>query len=311
MKGGAFCIAGAPPERPMTAPAAVATSSTASDFLQLTKPRLSSLVLVTAAGGMWLAPGALPGWKALAFMLGITGTVAAANTFNCWYERESDRLMKRTRNRPLPAGRMEPQIALLFGAALTAVSLPLLFLAVNLTTGLLGVLALVSYACVYTPMKAKSELAVVVGAVPGALPPLMGWSAVTGGMEQGGLVLFTIMFLWQIPHFIAIGMFRKQEYAAAGLKFVPQDRPDGIARGQILAYLVVLVPVTLMPFMVKVAGPIYLMLAAPLGLAFLGFGAWGFFKRLGEKWAKALFAFSIVYLFLLFVALVVDGGVGS
>lgn len=277
--------------------------SSALDLLGLTKPRLSSLVLLTAAGGMLLAPGNV-GWAQVCLaMLAIAGVVASANALNCYLERDTDRFMLRTRNRPLPSGRMEPAVALGFGAGLAAVSLPALAVGVNLLTGLLGLLAFVSYVAIYTPLKRKSPLAVLVGAVPGALPPLMGWTAVSGSLDRGGVALFLILFLWQMPHFIAIGMFRKSEYTAAGLRMVPEDRPDAAARAQILAYLVVLVPVTVLPYALGLAGAGYLWAACALGAAFLGFGLWGFFRRLGASWARHLFASSIVYLAGLFLAL--------
>ena len=156
------------------------------DLLSLTKPRLSSEVLFTAVGGMWLAPGKLSPVRALVVLLATAGTVGAANALNCYLERDSDQFMARTRNRPLPAGRMEPAIALWFGISLGALSLPALAIASNALTAMLGLTALLSYVLVYTPMKAKSSAAMWVGGIPGALPPLMGWTAVTGAMDAPG-----------------------------------------------------------------------------------------------------------------------------
>ncbi len=285
---------------------AVPFSSTLADLASLTKPRLSSLVVCTAAGGMWLAPGSLPAHRTLLVILATAGIVGAANAFNCYWERDSDRFMKRTRNRPLPAGRMEPSTAIWFGAFLLAVSLPTLTLASNLLTGFLGLLAFVSYVFVYTPLKARSWTAMLVGGLPGALPPLMGWTAITGRITGAGVVLFAILFLWQIPHFIAIALFRKEEYAAAGLKSLPLERGDEISRAMIVRYLVFLVPVSILPFAMGLSGWIYLTAAVVLGAAFLGYGVYGFVKQLGPLWARKLFLISLLYLTGLFIALMVD-----
>lgn len=289
---------------------AASSPSLAADLLSLTKPRLSSLVLCTTAGGMWLAPGHLSVARVLLTLLAVAGTVGAANALNCYLERDSDRLMARTRNRPLPAGRMAPAVALGFGLALAAVSLPALALVTNLLTGLLGLTALLLYVLVYTPLKARTSAAMLVGAVPGALPPLMGWTAVTGALELPGVALFAILFFWQLPHFIAIALFRKEEYAAAGLKSVPLTRGDEVSRAQILAYLVVLAPVTVTPYALGLAGPGYLLLAILLGVAFLGLGVWGYLRKLGRAWARQLFFVSIIHLAGLFIALMVDASRG-
>jgi protoheme IX farnesyltransferase len=286
----------------------VTLSTTATDLLSLTKPRLSSLVLATTAGGMWLAPGELSVTRVLVTMLATAGTVGAANALNCFWERHSDQFMARTANRPLPSGRMEPSVALWFGLSLAGVSLPALALGANVLTAFLGLVALLSYVLAYTPLKSRSSAAMLVGAVPGALPPLMGWTAVTNQVDAGGFVLFSILFLWQIPHFIAIALFRKEEYAAAGLKSVPLERGDESSRAQIVLYLVALLPMTMLPFQLRIAGPWYLLVAAGLGLAFLGLGAWGFFRRLGKPWARQTFFFSLLYLTGLFAALMLDSG---
>jgi protoheme IX farnesyltransferase len=277
--------------------------------MSLTKPRLSSLVLATTAGGMWLAPGQLSLSRMLVTMLATAGTVGAANALNCFLERHSDRFMARTQNRPLPSGRMEPPVALWFGLSLAAVCLPALALGANLLTAVLGLVALVSYVLLYTPLKPRTSTAMLVGAVPGALPPLMGWTAVTGQLDVGGYVLFAILFLWQIPHFVAIALFRKEEYAAAGLKSVPIERGDDASRLQIVLYLVALVPMTLLPYQLHIAGGWYLACALVLGLGFLWLGAVGHFRRLGRAWARQTFFFSLLYLAGLFAALMLDSGV--
>ncbi|MBV9947316.1 MAG: protoheme IX farnesyltransferase, partial [Myxococcales bacterium] len=156
------------------------------DLVALTKPRITMLVLLTEAAGIWLAPVPVPSRRLALSLAGTLLLVGAANTLNMWWERDVDAHMTRTRNRPLPAGRMAPEVALSFGLALALVSAPMLF-AVNLTTGLLGLLALVSYVALYTPLKRVTHLALLVGAVPGAMPPLLGWSTATGGIGLGGL----------------------------------------------------------------------------------------------------------------------------
>lgn len=286
---------------------ALQRTATWTDFVSLTKPRLSSLVLATTAGGMWLAPGELSTARWFVTLVATAGTVGAANALNCYLERDSDRLMRRTRERPLPSGRMDPVLALGFGLLLAAVFLPALYVAANPLTALLGAVALTSYVFVYTPMKARSAHAMVVGAIPGALPPLMGWTAVTGHLQLPGLVLFAILFLWQLPHFIAIALFRKEEYAAAGLKSVPLSSGEGSARAQAAAYLLMLVPVSLMLYPLHVTGGFYLVSALLLGGVFAGYGVWGFLKGLGAGWARQLFLLSLLYLSGLFVALMVDG----
>jgi protoheme IX farnesyltransferase len=283
-----------------------AISATAGDLLALTKPRLSGLVLATAAGGMWLAPGGLSAARALLTLVSVAAVVGAANALNCFVERDVDRLMARTRNRPLPAGRMEPSVALWFGISLAAVALPAIALGANLLTATLAAVALLTYVFLYTPLKPRSALAMWVGAIPGALPPLMGWTAVTGRIDAPGLVLFGILFLWQIPHFLAIALFRRDEYAAAGLRTFPVERGDAASRVQIAIYgpLLVALSLTLVPL--HVAGLAYGVVAAALGAAFAGYGVFGWLKGLGPAWAKRHFALSLVYLTGIFLALAVD-----
>lgn len=286
--------------------ASVPISRVAADLFSLTKPRLSLLVLITAAGGMWLAPGEMGVMRALIALLATAGTVGAANALNCYYERDSDRFMKRTRTRPLPEGRMDPQVALGFGISLALVSIPLLTLAVNRLSGLLGLIALLSYVAAYTPMKAKSDWAMWVGALPGALPPLMGWTAVTGRLDAGGLALFAILCAWQLPHFLAIALFRKDEYAAAGLKSVPLVRGDDVARWQLLGLTLALVGTTLVPWMLGMAGLVYLLTAVLLGAVFLWLAADGAIRKRDAVWARKTFFFSLIHLTVIFAVLMAD-----
>lgn len=282
-------------------------STAASDLLSLAKPRLSSLVLITAAGGICLAKGQLSSGRSLLMLLATAEMVAAANALNCYLERDSDRFMHRTKNRPLPSGRMEPSVALWFGIALAAISLPALAIGVNVLTALLGLTAFVSYVFWYTPMKPRSHWAMMIGALPGALPPLMGWTSVTGRLDLPGLVLFSIMFLWQLPHFLAIALYRKEEYIAAGLKSLPITHGDGASRFYIVVYLTALVPVTLLLYPLHVAGLLYLIVAALLGAAFWGLGFRGFIRKEGAPWARKLFFYSLIHCSGLFAALAVEG----
>jgi protoheme IX farnesyltransferase len=284
------------------------------DLIALTKPRITSLVVATMLGGMWvgsrLAPAHEPGTaiRPAASMLAVVGTiliVAGANALNMYLERDTDGLMERTRDRPLPAGRLAPDIALWFGIALSAMAVPLLWFGVNTITGLLAAFALAVYVLAYTPLKRRTTLSLLIGAVPGAIPPLQGYTSITGQIDIAGLVLFGILFLWQIPHFLAIAIFRRDDYARAGLKVLPVERGDRATRRQIVGYLVALVAVSVLPFALGMAGPIYLASALCLGLGFLAFGTYGLWPSAGIRWARWLFALSIPYLVLLHAALMV------
>ena len=190
------------------------------DLVALVKPGIMIMSLLTAAGGISLAPGTASLSQTLWMLLGTALIVGSANTLNMWLERDTDCLMARTKNRPLPQRRLDPQTALVFGAVQGLFALPILAL-VNPITAALGLLALMLYVGVYTPMKQRSHWAVWVGGVPGAMPALMGWTAATGRIDLAGLAVFGVMFFWQVPHFHAIALYRVREYAAAGLKTLP------------------------------------------------------------------------------------------
>lgn len=276
------------------------------DVVALAKPRITLEVLFTTAGGLWLAHGHLLATRSIVSLGATALAVAAANTLNCYIERDLDLLMTRTSRRPLPAGRLDPKVALGVGLALAAVSIPALWFGVNPMTGLLGALALASYVLVYTPMKTRSTAALLIGAVPGALPPLMGWTTVTGRVEPAGLVLFAILFVWQLPHFLAIALYRKDEYARAGMKVMPLVRSERAVRWHIVLWIAALVPISLLLVPLRVAGVGYLVVASLLGATFLGWGLAGFRAaqvRDARPWARQLFVVSLVYLTGLFVAL--------
>ena len=284
--------------------------SLVADLVSLTKPRITAMVLLTEAAGVWLAPGHA---KTRALWLSLVGTaliVGAANALNMWLESDVDALMTRTQNRPLPAGRLSPDVALAFGLGLAVVSAPMLFV-VNAATGLLGVIALVSYVAVYTPLKRHTHLALLVGAVPGAMPPLMGWATVTGSVGFAGMLLFGVLFLWQIPHFAAISIFRAEEYGRAGLQVVSVQHGERAARQTVALYSLLLVVTSLLFVPLGIAGRHYALAATALGALFLAFAFRGL--RAGprfdtRRWAKRVFAFSIPYLTLLLLALLVDRG---
>ena len=272
----------------------------------LAKPRITGMVIITFAGGLWLAPGQIAGWRAIMTLIGTALLVAASNTFNMYLERDVDPLMERTRDRPLPRGTLSPETALAFGTLLACAAVPLVFLGGNLLTGMLGLAALGSYVVIYTPLKRHSGIALFVGAVPGALPPLMGWTAVTGRLDAPGLALFSILFLWQIPHFLAIATYRAADYARAGFKVLPLAISRRATRATIVLFSVGLVAATIALEPLRVAGLGYLACAALLGAVFIGWAVAGFRRAAANAWARSLFFYSIVYLTLLFVALVID-----
>jgi heme o synthase len=277
------------------------------DLVALSKPRILTLVLITATGGLVLAPGIPAPAVALALLVGTALLVASANALNMYLERDVDALMERTRDRPLPAGRLDPAVALLFGVVLGLIAAAILTFAVNPLTGMLGVVAHLSYVLVYTPLKQRTSAAVWVGAVPGAIPPLLGWTATSNSLDPGGLAVFATLFLWQVPHFHAIATFRVDEYRRAGLRTLPGERGDAVTRRAIVLSLSAQVAVSLVLTPLGVAGGAYLAIAGVLGASYLGYAALGLRRAAGADWARRLFFASLVYLPLLFGALVIDG----
>jgi protoheme IX farnesyltransferase len=286
-----------------------APATTGRDLLALVKPRITTLVVFTTASGLWLAPRPMTTAKIVLTLVGTVLIVAAANVLNMYLERDTDALMRRTMMRPLPAGRMDPQVALKFGIALAAVSVPLLTFAVGALPGLLASVALVSYVLLYTPLKRHSAVALLVGAIPGAIPPLIGWTAATGALDLGGVLLFAVMFLWQVPHFLAITLFRREEYARAGL-VVQSNEPGGEseARRNIVRYTVALVFVSLLFVPLGFGRSLYLATAVVAGGAFLAYGLLGLRRGADEKWARNEFVLSLAYLTVLFGVLMIDSG---
>ena len=278
-----------------------ATLRGAADLLALTKPKVTRLVVFTGGVGMWLAPaGLLTPLRVALTLIGTVLVVSAANALNMYLERDIDGLMARTADRPLPAGRLTAASALGFGLTLALISVPLLALGVNPLTGLLALLALVDYGGLYTPMKQRSWAAVLVGAIPGAMPPLMGYTAATGRIGAPGAALFAIMFLWQGPHTLAITLFRHADYLGAGFQTMPVQLGEAMTRKQAFAYSPLLVLSSVVPYLIGSATLTYLVVALVLGAGFLAFAALAAQERGAIKWARGLFAYSIVYLTVLF-----------
>jgi heme o synthase len=287
-------------------PVSVRRTSRGADFIALVKPRLNLLVVASSAAGYYLgAPTPLdPGAMAVA-VAGTALVAGGAAALNQVYERDTDALMRRTRLRPLPDGRIAPREGAAFGAALSIAGLLLLATRANLAAALLACATIVVYLSVYTPMKRRSPAATLVGAVPGALPPLIGWAASHGGVSIGGLSLFAIVFLWQIPHFMAIAWLYRDDYGKAGFQVLPVIDPEGRRAARLaLLYAFALVPVSLVPAYVGVAGWPYFVLAAVLSTAFAALAVRFALER-SDPTARALFFGSITYLPLLWVALIV------
>lgn len=280
---------------------------TVADLVSLTKPRVTSLVIATVAVGIGLAPGAVPLGVALLTLLATVLLVGSANALNCVVEREADARMDRTRDRALPAGRLEPTLALAFGVALAAVSLPLLWLAANPLTAALGAVALISYVGVYTPMKAFGPSALLVGSVPGAMPPLMGWTSVTGSLDIGGLTLFAIVFAWQMPHVMGLSCYRREEYLKAGIKALPVVRRARAVQVQAALWALSLLPISLCLWWLGLAGGGYAVAATLLAGVYAGAAVTGWQRPLA-RWGRRLFLVSLFYLPLLFTALMLDAG---
>jgi protoheme IX farnesyltransferase len=280
---------------------------TLADYLALTKPRLNLLVVATSAAGYYL--GAAPPLNLPTMTAAVAGTAlvaAGAAALNQVYERDTDALMRRTRTRPLPDGRVTASDARLFGVLLSAAGLVLLGALVNLQATALALATLVTYLIIYTPMKRRSSLATLVGAVPGALPPLIGWVAAHGGMSVGGAALFLIVFLWQIPHFMAIAWLYRDDYSKAGFPLLPVIEPDGRRTGrQAVAYAAALVPASLIPVFVGLSGPVYATVALVLGASLLWLAV-RFALTRSDRSARWLFFASITYLPLIWIVMMAD-----
>ncbi len=280
--------------------------STVRDLIALTKPGIIRMCLIMTVGGIWLAPGTPSILAIVATLLGSAAAVGSANAFNMIVEREKDRHMRRTRKRPLPDGRLDLNTAITFATVLGVASILLLGLFANLLTAGLALFAIFSYVLIYTPMKYRSPAALVVGAVPGAIPPLLGWTAVTNNLDLPGVVLFAILMIWQIPHFIAIALYRKADYERAGIKAISVTSSNMVAKLHAAAWAVALIPVSMALTPLGLTGITYFVAALVLGLAYFVWSLTGLRESAGDKWARGYFFASLVYLPALTLALVLD-----
>lgn len=276
------------------------------DFVALLKPRVMSLVVFTGAVGLVLAPGTLQPVLAFVAILCIAVGAGAAGAINMWYDRDIDALMTRTRNRPIPAGRMAPNVALGFGVTLAVAAVSIMALALNgVAAGLLA-FTIFFYVVIYSmALKRRTPQNIVIGGAAGAFPPMIGWSAVGGDVTLASVVLFAIIFLWTPPHFWALALYRQNDYDKAGVPMMPVVAGRRSTAWQMFAYTAALLPVTLVPCVIGLSGAIYGAGALALGLLFLVF-ATSVIRDTGERSARRMFPFSILYLFLIFVLLLVD-----
>ncbi len=271
--------------------------SRTADYVELTKPRVNVLVVATTLLGYYM--GATPeGTFSLLLntVLGTTLVASGASAFNELIERDLDALMRRTRNRPLPTGRLTSRPAMIFAVILSIAGVVELAVGANLLAAVVASVTLLTYTLLYTPLKTRTSLATIVGSVPGALPPMIGWAAARNSLSIEAWILFAIVFLWQMPHFLAIAWMYREDYKRAGFPLLPIVEPDGASTGrQALVYAAALVPVSLAPTAVGLTGGVYLVGAAACGIVFVAL-AWQFARRRTAPIARRLFFCSIAYL---------------
>ncbi len=285
---------------------ALADHSSAGDYFALLKPRVMSLVIFTAFAGMVIAPNSLHPVLALVALLCISVGAGAAGAINMWYDRDIDAGMQRTRNRPIPAGRVEPASALIFGIVLAVASVLVMAVAVNLVAAALLASAIGFYIFIYTIwLKRRTPQNIVIGGAAGAFPPMIGWAAMTGEVNLIAVLLFAIIFMWTPPHFWALALYRASDYAKVGVPMLPVVAGARATKLQILLYTLGLIPLTLAPYVIGFSGIFYGLVALLLGAGFMLCAVWVWFDRT-DRSARRMFAFSILYLFLLFSVLVAD-----
>jgi protoheme IX farnesyltransferase len=275
------------------------------DFLELTKPRIVLMILLTTTVGFYLgSPGDYG--KLLATLIGTALAAGGTLALNQLLERDVDARMERTRRRPIPDKRIYPGEALVFGVSVTVAGLVFLSLMVNALSAWVTAVIVVTYLVVYTPLKRRSLMCVVVGAVPGALPPVIGWTAASGLLEVEAWVLFAILFLWQVPHTLAIARIYRDDFAKAGIRFLPVIEPDGRSTGrQVISYCLALIAVSLLPTLTGLTGAVYFVSALTLGGVFLSYGVGMALSQSVEAARKLLFA-SLAYLPLLLIVMALD-----
>ncbi len=291
----------------MSASLVVPRRAALADYLELTKPRITLTVVMTALVGYVMGARGPVGLPRLGLALAGTALVAAgASALNMLLERRTDALMLRTRNRPIPAGRLRTVEAVAFGLALTAAGLAVLRFGTGALAAAVALLTWSTYLFAYTPLKTRTSLSTIVGAFPGALPPVIGWAAARGQVEPGAVVLFAILFLWQIPHFLAIAWIYREDYARGGLPMLPVLDPDGVVTGrQAVANSLALLLVSVVPTIAGLAGRAYLVGAVVLGVAFTAMAVSSAIRRTAAA-ARALFLSSVLYLLALCTLLLVD-----
>jgi heme o synthase len=276
-------------------------------FAELTKPRITFLIVLTSAAGFALAsPGRINYPAMLSAMFGIALLSSGIATLNQYIERDLDALMRRTADRPLPTGRLLPWEALLFGSGLTVLAEVYLAVMVNPLSAVLGLTVIAGYLFAYTPLKTRTTLSTMVGAFPGAVPPLIGWAAARGSIGIEAWVLFAILFLWQFPHFLAIAWMYREDYGRAGILMLPVVEPDGrVTAQQIVVYTILLLPVSLIPTVLGISGKVYLYGAIILGLLFLYSSVRAALSKSRQE-ARRLLLASVIYLPLLFILMVLN-----
>jgi protoheme IX farnesyltransferase len=282
----------------------------AADFIELTKPRITCFILMSTAIGFLCATRLGQPWTWLQFLHTLVGTALIASgtaALNQWYERGADAKMNRTGKRPIPSGRVKAPYAFAFGVFLSVAGFLELWLGANLLTGLLGAFTLASYLFVYTPMKQRSPHSTTVGAIPGAMPPLIGYAAAAGLLDWSAWTLYAILFLWQFPHFYAIAWMYREDYGRAGIRMLPVVEPDGESTARrILLFSFALVPISLAPKFLLMAGNVYLVGALALGALVIWAGFRAFSERSVVR-ARQVLLTSVIYLPLLYGLLVLDG----
>ena len=280
------------------------------DYLALLKPRVMSLVVFTGLVGMVLAPGGLHPTLAVTALLCIAIGAGASGAINMWYDADIDAVMARTQGRPIPQGRITRDQALGFGTVLSFASVLVMGLAVNWVAAAILALTIGFYVFIYTMwLKRRTPQNIVIGGAAGAFPPMIGWAAVTGDLSLLPVLLFAIIFMWTPPHFWALALYRSDDYARAGVPMLPVVAGDRETRRQILIYSLLLVPITLSPWALGLAGSLYGGVTAVLGAIFLGLAV-RIWRGTGDRAAKHMFAYSILYLFLLFALLLAERGLG-
>ena len=289
----------------------VADAPSVRDYVELLKPRVMSLVVFTGWTGLWLAPGDLHPILAAVAVLCIAVGAGASGAINMWYDRDIDAVMRRTSGRPIPSGRIDAADALGFGTVLAVGSVTVMGLAVNYVAAALLALTIAFYLFVYTMwLKRRTPQNIVIGGAAGAFAPMIGWAAVTGDVSLASVALFAIVFMWTPSHFWALALYKSDDYARAGVPMLPVVAGRRETKAQILFYAVLLVPTSLLPWLLGVAGPVYAVAASLLGALYV-FCATLVWPDETDRQARRLFAYSILYLFLVFALLIVDRASGA